>query len=106
MGFNFNKAFAYDSNKEWIAVGLWSWSRHPNYCGEIIIWTGLSLTCLDGGSFELRGMILTAVTPLWSFFFLVFTSLMLLEKRADAKWGQDAAYQRYKSQTPVLFPGM
>ena len=46
------------------------------------------------------------VTPLWSLFFLVFTSLMLLEKRADRKWGGDPEYEAYKRRTPVLFPGM
>jgi steroid 5-alpha reductase family enzyme len=105
--YNFNKGVAYDSNKEWIASGLWSWSRHPNYCGEIMIWTGLAMTCLSGlQGLSLGACALTAVTPVWSFFFLVFTSLMLLEKRADAKWGGVARYQEYKRKTPVLFPGM
>ena len=30
--------------------------------------------------------------------------MMLLEKRADAKWGKDAKYRAYKAATPVWFP--
>jgi hypothetical protein len=44
------------------------------------------------------------VSPLWSFFFLFFTSLMLLEKGGDKKWGHLKAYQEHKASTPVLFP--
>ena len=44
------------------------------------------------------------MTPLWSFVFLLFTSLMLLEKRADARWGGRPAYEAYKARTPVLVP--
>ena len=39
-----------------------------------------------------------------SFFFLVFTSLMLLEKRAEKKWGKQKKWQIYKRKTPVLCP--
>jgi hypothetical protein len=49
---------------------------------------------------------LCLVTPLWSLLFLTFTSLMLLEKAADKKWGRLKAYKAYKQRTPVLFPGL
>ena len=44
------------------------------------------------------------VTPVWSFLFLLFTSLMLLEKRADATWGDNPKYKAYKATTPVWLP--
>ena len=48
-------------------------------------------------------LIVGAIPPLWSMVFFVFTSLMLLEKRADARWGGKKAYEEYKRKTPVLF---
>ena len=44
------------------------------------------------------------VTPLWSFVFLLFTSLMLLEKRADKAFGHMPEYRHYKATTPVWLP--
>ena len=32
-----------NKEKEFITTGLWAWSRHPNYFGEITLWAGLTL---------------------------------------------------------------
>ena len=32
------------NRKIFIHTGLWAWSRHPNYFGEILLWTGLSIS--------------------------------------------------------------
>ena len=62
-----------------------------------------------GGMDQMKSMDITNIaivltTPIWSMVFLVFTSLMLLEKKADKKWGRQKAYQNYKQNVPVLFP--
>jgi steroid 5-alpha reductase family enzyme len=90
----------------WIAgfvdTGLWAWSRHPNYFGEIVLWTGIAVIA----SSTLRGwQWVTLVSPVFVVFLLTRVSgIPILEKRADERWGDDAAYQRYKENTPVLVP--
>lgn len=44
------------------------------------------------------------MSALWSPFFLIFTSLMLLEKRLDKRFGGQPEYERYKAVTSVLVP--
>jgi steroid 5-alpha reductase family enzyme len=101
--YRFNAAFPSGRNSKWIDVGLWSRSRHPNYFGETTLWFGLALVCLSGAP-TAYSLGVCAVTPIWSFAFLLFTSLMLLEKRSDAKWGTDPKYLAYKARTPVWMP--
>lgn len=103
----FNQKFASGRNTRWIESGLWAYSRHPNYAGEILLWSGLAIVCIGGtGNICASTVLVAAVTPLWSLFFLLFTSLMLLEKKSDNKWQGQAAYESYKERTPVLFPSL
>lgn len=103
--YKFNAKFRSGTNKKWIASGLWKYSRHPNYLGEIILTFGLSLIAVSGyPPHHISWLLCVIIPPFWSFFFLMFTSLMLLEKRADAKWSNNPLYQQYKIQVPVLFP--
>jgi steroid 5-alpha reductase family enzyme len=101
--YKFNSAHASGENKKWISSGLWSLSRHPNYFGETTAWFGLALICMSG-SVTARSCITCLVSPAFSFTFLLFTSLMLLEKRGDSKWGSLRAYNQYKADTPVWMP--
>ena len=85
--------------------------RHPNYVGECMLWFGLALVCVGGAEsifFDNKRFFVPlfaiAITPLWSVFFLIFMSLMLLEKSAEKRWGGSSEWKRYKHETPVLFP--
>ncbi len=40
----------------WISHGLWSFCRHPNYLGEILLWFGLFIAA--SSSFKVRTSIL------------------------------------------------
>ena len=80
--------------------GLWAWSRHPNYFGEIVLWVGVAVIA----SSALRGwQWVTMISPVFVALLLTKVSgIPILEKRADDRWGGEPDYQRYKSQTPVL----
>lgn len=83
-----------------ITTGLWAWSRHPNYFGEITLWTGVALLAapvLSGWQH------LTLVSPLFVYLLLTRVSgIPLLEARAEERWGGDPAYRAYRDRTPPL----
>lgn len=85
-----------------MSTGVWKYSRHPNYLGEMIVWWSLSLP----GAFAFRGWEWFGfLGPLHITLLLLFVSgIPLLEKSADKKWGADETYLRYKAETPLLIP--
>ena len=91
-----------ENKGKFIQTGLWAWSRHPNYFGEIVIWIGVAIIALP----VLRGWaLLTLISPLWVILQLtVISGVPMLEKKADKRWGDQEDYQRYKANTPILIP--
>ncbi|MBP8806304.1 MAG: DUF1295 domain-containing protein [Kofleriaceae bacterium] len=85
-----------------IQDGLWAWSRHPNYFGEIVLWVGVAMIAAP----VLRDwQWVTLVSPVFVTVLLTRVSgVPLLEKKADATWGGQPAYEAYKAATPVLVP--
>ncbi len=85
---------------QFIQTGLWSWSRHPNYFGEILLWVGIALIAFP----VLSGMqYFTLVSPVFVFLLLTQVSgVRMLEARAAKKWGSDPDYQAYCARTPAL----
>ena len=87
---------------QFIQQGLWAYSRHPNYFGEITLWTGIaimSLSSLSGGQY------ITLISPLFTYLLLVYVSgVRLLEISGMEKWGHLESYQNYVRKTPSLFP--
>lgn len=83
-------------------MGLWAWSRHPNYFGEIALWTGVAIAAAA----TLRGwQWLTLISPVFVALLLIrISGIPLLEARAEARWGDDPAYRRYRARTPALVP--
>lgn len=101
---NQKTAFNSDSRNQgkWIDSGLWSYSRHPNYLGEILLWTGIAIfgvSCFTG---------LERVAWISPFFiYLLLTKVSgipILDRRGLEKWGDDIEYQKYRENTPTLFP--
>ncbi len=80
-----------------IRVGLWKYSRHPNYLGEILMWWGAFLVCLaaDPSAWKL-GLGALLNTALF-----LFISIPLAEKRM-AKYKD--GFTEYQHQTRMLLP--
>ena len=90
-------------NKDvFINEGLWARSRHPNYFGEISLWTGITVMAIS--TFE--GMnFLALFSPIFSYLLLVYVSgVRMLEYRGQKKWGHLDEYKKYKKNTPKLIP--
>jgi steroid 5-alpha reductase family enzyme len=90
-------------NKDvFINEGLWARSRHPNYFGEITLWTGITVMGIP--TFE--GINYLAIfSPIFSYLLLVYVSgVRMLEYRGLKKWGHLDEYKDYKKNTPKLIP--
>lgn len=87
---------------QYISKGLWAWSRHPNYFGEILLWFGIATLAYP----VLQGwQKITLLSPIFVFILLTrISGIPMLERRALEKWGRDKNYVSYKANTPVLFP--
>lgn len=88
---------------KFIDKGLWKVSRHPNYFGEILCWTGVYIFVFL--SFSTVEKLIALAGPLYIILILLFlTGIPTVEKRADEKWGKDPAYREYKRRTSILIP--
>ncbi|KAK4803546.1 hypothetical protein SAY86_003363 [Trapa natans] len=118
-----------ENRGKWCNVGLWKYSRHPNYFGEILLWWGIfvaSTPVLEGAEW------LVVLGPIFLTLLLLFVSgIPLLEVRfspiffeldhrplfilqelsnnvfgeqasADKKFGNVVGYRQYKRTTSPL----
>jgi len=77
--------------------GLWSYTRHPNYFGESMIWFGITFASIAVTPVALFGII----SPLLiTFLLLKVSGVPLLEKR----WEGNAQWEKYKNRTSVFIP--
>ncbi len=76
--------------------GLWRYTRHPNYFGEVTLWWGIFLICLS-----VPGSYWTVVGPLTITYLIVKVSgTPLLEKR----YVDNPEYAEYIKKTSSFFP--
>jgi len=82
--------------EEVLQTGLWKYSRHPNYFGEIAMWWGIFVIALP-----LPYTWVAMFGPLTITLLLVFVSgVPMLEKRYEG----NAEYAEYQKRTSVLVP--
>jgi steroid 5-alpha reductase family enzyme len=91
-----------ENRGRFVASGLWRYSRHPNYFGEMLVWWGLfvyAVPVLHGAAFAV------VAGPVFVTLLLLFVSgIPPLERSADEKYGSDPAYRAYKRRTSILVP--
>ena len=89
------------NNKDrFITSGLWSWSQHPNYFGEITLWLGLALLTYP----VLSGwQLVTLISPIFVYLLLTrLSGIPTLDRLAKEKWGSDSDYIAYVEATSKL----
>lgn len=89
-----------NNRDRFIQSGIWAWSRHPNYFGEITLWLGVAFVAFP----VLSGwQSVTLVSPVFVYLLLTRVSgIPLLESRGKKKWGSEPEYQAYRERTPAL----
>lgn len=79
-----------------LQTGLWKYSRHPNYFGEILMWWSIGLIAVP-----LEWGWIALISPfLISYLLLNVSGVPMLEKRYEG----NAAFESYKKKTPAVFP--
>jgi steroid 5-alpha reductase family enzyme len=79
-----------------MTTGLWSWSRHPNYFGEVVQWWGFWLMVID-----LPYGWLTAISPIGvTYLILKVSGVSMLENLMKNRPG----YAEYAKSTSVFIP--
>ncbi len=81
-----------------ITTGLWAWSRHPNYFGELGFWWGLMLFGLAAAPVEWPWLIPGSIAMTLMF---KFASIPLMDQRSIAR---RPAYAEHMRRVSALLP--
>ena len=91
-----------ENEGRFIDTGLWAWCQHPNYFGEIVLWTGVAIMAfpvLEGWQH------VTLISPVFVWLLLTrISGVRMLDASAKRRWGDDPEYVAYRRVTPVLVP--
>lgn len=79
-----------------MTAGLWRYTRHPNYFGEVTLWWGIWLMALSvpGGYWTIIGPLTIAVL------ILKVSGIPMLERRYEGR----PDFEAYKRNTSAFFP--
>lgn len=79
-----------------IDSGLWRYSRHPNYFGEVSFWWGIWIIQIS----ILPNLWVTVLGPVFMTLLFLFISIPMMEKRNENKEN----YREYKDEVSVFIP--
>lgn len=88
--------FRKNPNGTFISIGLWKYSRHPNYLGEILMWWGVGLA-----------VICALPNAWWLIFGAVANTILFFSvsiPMADRRQSRKDGFKEYKAQTHMLLP--
>ena len=100
-------------SNHWCDAGVWKYSRHPNYFGEILLWWGIFVS---SSRVYVDWNWVGVISPVFITLLLLFLSgIPLLEKSADQKYKSEknaqkcgsftvSEYLEYKRKTSPLIP--
>ena len=77
-------------------VGLWQYSRHPNYFGELLIWFGFAV-CFSSNP-------MAFLSPVTLYLIMTRITGPLTEEMSSRSKGK--TYQDYQQKTPMIFPNL
>jgi len=84
------------TGESFICKGLWKYSRHPNYLGEILMWWGIALASVTA----LQGQVYLIIGAFLNTLLFLFVSIPMADRRQSQKEG----FHEYKSHTRMLLP--
>ncbi|MEA5360959.1 DUF1295 domain-containing protein [Amycolatopsis sp., V23-08] len=85
-----------DKRPDVLDTGLWSWSRHPNYFGDSLVWDGAWLTAAASSP----GLWTLPAPALMSYLLMFATGAKRTEKRMEDRPG----YRNYQKRVAFFFP--
>lgn len=85
---------------EFISSGLWAWSQHPNYFGELMLWVGIAVIAFP----SMRSwQFITLGSPMFVWFLLVrISGIRILDQITNKRWRSNPDYKHYVQRTPKL----
>lgn len=93
-----------------ITTGLWRFSRHPNYFGEMLMWFAVASSVAAAGWRQPDGVLhgrhqLAWLSPAFTATLLLGVSgLPMVEAAGRKKWGGQPDYEHYVTNTSPIVP--
>ena len=111
--FNATAVAGSEGTRPILRKGVWAWSRQPNYFGEIFLWWGLFVLCLNPTSDPSGTTYVSILSPIFITLLLLFLSGIPLSEQNSQKRYLDPAkstpearrmYLEYRNETSPLIP--